>query len=62
LLLHQGDYYNRDSENKNIIEFNIAKHQDGPVGAVKLVFLKETDKFLDLNKELHNVQKPLTES
>ncbi|MEC0664827.1 replicative DNA helicase [Priestia flexa] len=50
ILLHRDDYYDRDSENKNIIEVNIAKQRNGPVGAVELVFLKEKGKFLDLAK------------
>lgn len=50
ILLHRDDYYERDSENKNIIDVNIAKQRNGPVGNVELVFLKETGKFLDLAK------------
>lgn len=50
LLLHRDDCYERDSENKNIIEVNIAKQRNGPVGAVELLFKKEAGKFLDLAK------------
>lgn len=50
LLLHRDDYYNRDSEYKNIIEVNIAKHRNGPVGAIELLFLKDTGTFFDLAK------------
>lgn len=48
MLLHREDYYDRKTENKNIIEVDIAKHRNGPVGTVKLVFEKETGSFYDL--------------
>lgn len=54
LLLHRDDYYNRDSESKNIIEVNIAKQRNGPVGAIELLFLKDTGTFLDLSKTPFN--------
>lgn len=48
MLLHREDYYDRKSENKNLVEVDIAKHRNGPVGTVKLYFEKETGKFRDL--------------
>ena len=50
MLLHREDYYDRKTENKNIIEVDIAKHRNGPVGTVKLLFEKETGNFYDLKK------------
>lgn len=50
LLLHRDDYYNNNSEQKNLIEINIAKQRNGPVGPVDLLFIKETGTFLDLSK------------
>lgn len=49
LLLHRDDYYN-NSEQKNLIDINIAKQRNGPVGPVDLLFVKETGTFLDLSK------------
>lgn len=40
-FLYRDDYYNRQSEMKNIIEVNVAKHRNGPTGTVELEFLKE---------------------
>ncbi|OLS03431.1 replicative DNA helicase [Tissierella creatinophila] len=49
LFLYRDDYYNEDSEKKNIGEVIIAKHRNGPTGTLELVFKKEFTKFL--NKE-----------
>lgn len=49
LFLYRDDYYNEDSEQKNIGELIIAKHRNGPTGTLELVFKKEFTKFL--NKE-----------
>lgn len=49
LFLYRDDYYNEDSDKKNIGELIIAKHRNGPTGTLELVFKKEYTKFL--NKE-----------
>jgi len=49
-FLYRDDYYDKESEMKNIIEFIIAKHRNGPIGTVELVFLKEFSKFRGLNR------------
>ncbi|MBC8590380.1 replicative DNA helicase [Wansuia hejianensis] len=49
LFLYRDEYYNEDSEQKNIGELIIAKHRNGPTGTIELVFKKEFTKFL--NKE-----------
>ncbi|GGE05892.1 replicative DNA helicase [Marinithermofilum abyssi] len=48
-FLYRDDYYNEDSEKKNIIEVILAKHRNGPVGKVELLFLKNYNKFLSLD-------------
>lgn len=50
-FLYRDDYYNQESEKKNIIEIIIAKQRNGPVGTVELVFLKNFNKFVSLNTE-----------
>jgi primary replicative DNA helicase (EC 3.6.1.-) len=50
LFLYRDDYYNEDSEKKNIGEVIIAKHRNGPTGKVELAFKKEYTKFLNLEK------------
>lgn len=48
-FLYRDDYYDKESEKKNIIEIIIAKQRNGPVGTVELVFLKQFNKFVNLN-------------
>ncbi|PTM56880.1 replicative DNA helicase [Desmospora activa] len=48
-FLYRDDYYNEESEKKNIIEVILAKHRNGPVGKVELLFLKNYNKFLSLD-------------
>lgn len=48
-FLYRDDYYNEDSEKKNIAELIIGKQRNGPVGKVELLFLKNYNKFLSLD-------------
>ena len=47
MMLYREDYYEEDAEEQNIIEVNVAKHRNGPTGAVKLFFKKENTAFYD---------------
>lgn len=47
-FLYRDDYYNEESEKKNIAEIIIGKQRNGPVGRVELLFLKNYNKFLSL--------------
>lgn len=47
-FLYRDDYYDKESENKNIIEIIIAKQRNGPTGTVSLAFVKEYNKFVNL--------------
>lgn len=49
-FLYRDDYYNPDSDQKNITEVIIAKHRNGPVDTVQLFFHKQFTKFSDLSK------------
>lgn len=49
-FLYRDDYYDKESEKKNIIEIIIAKQRNGPVGTVELVFLKQFNKFVNLTR------------
>ncbi|WP_058300570.1 replicative DNA helicase [Gorillibacterium timonense] len=49
-FLYRDDYYNQESEKKNIIEIIIAKQRNGPVGTVELAFLKNYNKFVSLDR------------
>ncbi|WP_082252922.1 replicative DNA helicase [Bacillus sp. FJAT-27251] len=48
LLLYRDEYYNTDSKGSNIIEIDIAKQRNGPVGIVKLAFEKEVGRFVEV--------------
>lgn len=48
-FLYRDDYYNPDSDRGNIIEIIIAKQRNGPTGTVELAFVKEYNKFVDLD-------------
>lgn len=50
MFLHRDDYFDKETENKNIIEIIIAKQRNGPVGTVQLAFVKEYGKFVNLDR------------
>ena len=49
-FLYREDYYNPDTENKNITEIIVAKHRNGPVDSVQLFFHKQFTRFADLTR------------
>lgn len=49
-FLYRDDYYDKESEKKNIIEIIIAKQRNGPVGTIELVFLKQFNKFVNYDR------------
>ena len=50
MFLYREDYYERETEKKNIVEVIIAKQRNGPVGTVGLVFLKNFNKFVSYDR------------
>lgn len=50
MFLYRDDYYNEDSEKKNIAEIIIAKHRGGSTGTVDLGWLGSYTKFVNLEK------------
>ncbi len=48
VLLMREEYYNPTEENKGITEIIVAKQRNGPVGTVKLAFIKEYMRFENL--------------
>lgn len=53
-FLYRDDYYDKETENKNVIEVIIAKQRNGPTGTVELAFLKEYNKFVSLDNRFRN--------
>ena len=50
MFLYRDDYYNEDSEKKNIAEVIIAKHRGGSTGTVELLWLGNYTKFVNIEK------------
>ncbi|WP_242294605.1 replicative DNA helicase [Bacillus cereus group sp. BfR-BA-01381] len=55
-FLYREDYYDRETENKNITEIILAKQRNGPVGVVELAFIKEFSKFVNLERKFNHQQ------
>ena len=47
IFLYRDDYYNKDSEKKDIAEVIIAKHRGGSLGTVELLWLGSYTKFVN---------------
>jgi len=50
LFLYRDDYYNPETEKKNITELIIAKHRNGPLGSVEFFFQKDCSKFVGMER------------
>lgn len=50
MFLYRDDYYNKESEKKDIAEVIIAKHRSGSIGTVELLWLASYTKFVNLEK------------
>ena len=51
LFIYRDDYYNAETEKKNIAEIIIAKHRNGPIGTIELFFHREHSKFANLARQ-----------
>jgi replicative DNA helicase len=45
MFIYRPDQYEKDTVKQNVAEIIIAKHRNGPVGSVELVFRNELAKF-----------------
>ncbi len=50
MFLYRDEYYHLDSDKKNIAEVIVAKHRNGEIGTVDLIWLGQFQKFLDYEK------------
>ncbi len=50
MFIYRDDYYNKDSENKNMAEIIIAKQRNGPIGTVNLVWLPHLTRFVNMER------------
>lgn len=51
MFIYRDDYYNEDTDKKNIAEIIIAKHRNGSTGKVELVWLGQYTKFVDKHED-----------
>jgi replicative DNA helicase len=49
-FIYREDYYNPDTDRKNITDILIKKHRNGPTGNIELYFDKERQRFKSLDK------------
>ena len=50
VLILREEYYNPKPENQGIAEVIIAKQRNGPVGSMKLAFIKEYTRFENISR------------
>lgn len=50
MFIYRDDYYNKDTDLKNIAEIIIAKQRNGPIGTINLVWLPQYTKFANMEK------------
>ncbi|MDD6348232.1 MAG: replicative DNA helicase [Lachnospiraceae bacterium] len=51
MFIYRDDYYNKDTEEKNVAEIIIAKQRNGPVGTIKMIWLPEYTKFANMKHD-----------
>ncbi len=56
MFLYRDDYYNEDSEKKNVAEIILAKHRGGATGTIDLAWLASYTKFANLEKRFFEEQ------
>lgn len=54
MFIYREDYYEPDTERKNIADILVRKHRNGPVGTVELYFRKDQTKFANLERSKIN--------
>lgn len=52
MFIYRDDYYDKDSDRKNIAEILIRKHRNGPTGDIELYFRPEFMKFASVEKKM----------
>ncbi len=51
MFLYRDDYYNEDSEKKNVAEVIVSKHRNGSTGTIELRWFGEYTKFCNLKRD-----------
>ncbi|MCD7884830.1 MAG: replicative DNA helicase [Lachnospiraceae bacterium] len=50
MFIYRDDYYNHDTQKKDVAEIIIAKQRNGPIGTVELAWLPRFTKFANMKK------------
>ena len=50
MFLYRDDYYNDESENKNIAEVILAKNRSGSIGTAELLWMSNYTKFANIER------------
>jgi len=56
IFIYRDEYYDKDTERKNIADILIRKHRNGPTGDVELYFHPEYMKFANLSKKFKDAE------
>jgi replicative DNA helicase len=51
MFIYRDDYYNKDTDKKNIAEIIVAKQRNGPIGSVELLWKPEVTRFVNILKQ-----------
>lgn len=51
MFLYREDYYNPETDKKNVAQVMIKKHRNGPIGEIELYFVPEQTKFKSMDKK-----------
>ena len=51
MFIYRDDYYNKDTETKNVAEIILAKQRNGAIGTVNLAWLPDYTKFANFAKD-----------
>ncbi len=51
MFIYRDDYYNKETEKKNVAEIIIAKQRNGPIGTTELAWLPNYTKFGNLKRQ-----------
>ncbi|SKB05225.1 replicative DNA helicase [Sporosarcina newyorkensis] len=48
-FLYREDYYDKETENQNLLEIIVAKHRNGPTGTATVSYVKDTGKLYNID-------------
>lgn len=51
MFIYREDYYDKDTERKNIADVLIKKHRNGPIGSLELYFIPEQTQFQTIERK-----------